>query len=468
MHQRCIRLPAGNCARAVAERTDPPDPRRPNTWRARARRVAAAADLPAGVEPIATHTRADPWDGAGDVDFYPELVRKVNEKKNTPAQLRAAALETLAQRPPASVEAYTDGMRSVLDPRMLRTGGGGYVLRDAAGALHSGKCAAGAVCTFYIAELRALRKLLDDLRAPATAVAVTRGAEIRVGLDSQSAIRALAKGPTEQAGLLEMSVWERLTDVSRRYGAHFTIQYVPGHVEVAEQEEADRVAKEAARECPQESVPPPLGLAAAAVSASLRRHATESIAADHIWMKSTGGTPPRLDHTMPREAQRRLAQLRTGHCRLLASWQYRAGRMEKKIECPARGPCPATRGCVVTDAPADSPAAKAGIRAGWRVAEVDGTPVATDAAIRASLARARGRKVPIALRAYPSPACPVGCGEEDSVQHLIAECLGYTAARHRAFGTHHPPLTVLRERPMEVWRYLRAIGRSRPPVAEGG
>eukprot|EP00660_Eupelagonema_oceanica_P019193 gene19193-biopygen19813 len=421
MHQRCIRLPAGNGARDVAERADPPNPRRPSTWRSRARRVAAPAELPAEVEPLATHSRADPWDGAGEVDFHAELKKKVRKKKNTPEQLRAAALETLAQLPPATVEAYTDG--SVLDPRKLRTGGGGYVLNDGNGKQHSGRCAAGELCTSYLAELRAVKQLLDDLLEPATPIAVPMGAEIRIGLDSQSAIRSLQKGPTAQEGMLEMTVWDCLTAVSRRYKAHITIQYVPGHVGVDAQEEADRVAKEAASSCPQERIPATLGMAQAAIRGVLRGRATDSLAPDHVWMQCTGGTPPALDHSMPREAQRRLAQLRSGHCRLLASWLF---------HIPG--------GCIITEVRPESPAAKAGLSAGWRVDEVDGAPATTDAEIRAALARARGATAKLQVREHLSPACPTGCGEVDSLKHLVIECPGYAAARHSAFATHSPPL----------------------------
>eukprot|EP00660_Eupelagonema_oceanica_P014669 gene14669-biopygen23311 len=192
MHERCVRLPQGNAARAVAERDDPPDPTRGRTWRRRARRVAAAADLPNGErEPIATHSRAAPWERAGDVDFHVHLCRKVSKKKNTPEQLREAALETLARLPKAAVEGFTDG--SVINPCRLGKGGGGYTLTDAAGAEHKGRCAAGARCTSYVAELRAMKKMLTDLADPASGIAVPRGAEIRIGLDSQAAIRALER-----------------------------------------------------------------------------------------------------------------------------------------------------------------------------------------------------------------------------------------------------------------------------------
>ena len=60
------------------------------------------------------------------------------------ARLRAVTRATLAELPPAAIEAWTDG--SVVDPQRSRQGGGGYVLRDGAGETHRNVCAAGAFC----------------------------------------------------------------------------------------------------------------------------------------------------------------------------------------------------------------------------------------------------------------------------------------------------------------------------------
>jgi len=122
---------------------------------------------------------------------------------------KAAALATLAQLAPACIAAYTDG--SVLDPVRLMRGGGGYTLADAAGVVHAGRCAAGRRCSSYRAELYALIKCADDLLAgrddEGAAIALPGGGgrmrELRICLDSQSAIVALAKGAAAQTGELE-------------------------------------------------------------------------------------------------------------------------------------------------------------------------------------------------------------------------------------------------------------------------
>ena len=194
------------------------------------------------------------------MDFRPELCRNVT-RRDHPAIRKEAALETLSRLRAADLEGFTDG--SVLNLQEMVGGGGGYTLLDASKTEHSGLCAAGRRCNSFRAELSALRKLLDDLIAgcddegraisfPAPRAGTK--SEIRVALDSQSAIRALAKGPSAQTGVLEMQVWERLVRVCRERRAHVTVQYVPGHVELEQQEVADDTAEKAARTCEQEDV----------------------------------------------------------------------------------------------------------------------------------------------------------------------------------------------------------------------
>ena len=59
--------------------------------------------------------------------------------------------------------------------------------------------------------------------------------------------------------------------------------------------------------------------------------------------------------------------------------------------------------------------------------------------------------------------CPE-CGETDSVQHLLAECPAYAAARTRTWGG---PVTTLRDvfqRPARlIINFLGAVGRAAPP-----
>ena len=108
-----------------------------------------------------------------------------------------------------------------------------------------------------------------------------------------------------------MRTWERLIRVCRVRHAHVTIQYVPGHVELEKQEEADVLAKEAAQSCRQEEAPVSLGLVKAILRAQLKEELRGNIPKEHLWARSMDGKNPKHDG-LTRRQQRILSQLRAG------------------------------------------------------------------------------------------------------------------------------------------------------------
>eukprot|EP00666_Eupelagonemidae_sp_cell4sb_P009765 gene9765-12333_t len=265
-------------------------------WRRMARGVAQAAGLAhTRREPLLTHAAADSvLPLQRPPSFSPYLCEPVT-KKDGNARRKEVALRTIARMPPAQVTVYTDG--SVLCPKRSRHGGGAYVLTDGAGAEHRGRTGAGAYCTSFVAEQRALhhalRSMLDD-----DTIVVPHGAEIRMLTDSQSAIRALERGPQSQQTVLGQRIWSALCAVERWYNAHITVAYVPGHVQIDEQEEADKEAKEAAR--------------------------------DAHWWDVTRGTAPRWPKGLTRGQERVIAQLRAGKCPITASYRH----LIDEADCP--------------------------------------------------------------------------------------------------------------------------------------
>ena len=69
---------------------------------------------------------------------------------------------------------------------------------------------------------------------------------MRICLESQSAIKTLARGPADQVGYLETTVSNELEKLHKNVAVAITIQCVPVHAGVDEQEDADTVAKVAA------------------------------------------------------------------------------------------------------------------------------------------------------------------------------------------------------------------------------
>ena len=420
-YERCRRLPADNPARLCAEAEVASTEGR-TSWRETARRVVREAELDGCArEPILTHAGTPPWAAGADVTFRPDLLTAVRKAPKPTRQqgmtathryndhectcqvcaehkerLRAATRETLAALPPAHVEAWTDG--SVLDSRRSRQGGGGYVLKDATGETHRGVCAAGRFCNSFRAEAAALRLCLRDILQKPD-IAVPRRAEIRLCTDSRSVIEALSRGPSAQTGRLEEEVWQLLEQVAAKWDARLTLQWVPGHVDLAEQEESDEVAKRAARDCAQEDAPLSYGVAKAVIDGALRArwHASTDakpyvgIPADHVWRRATGSERvPHRGHT-PRGEQRLLAQLHAGKAPVLEKYL----KQLKKLETPQCRDC--------------------------------GADGADD-------------------------------GPDGDVEHVLLRCPAHRLPRERHLGPD-ATLRVLTEKPDSVIRYMRAIGR---------
>ena len=61
----------------------------------------------------------------------------------------------------------------------------------------------------------------------------------------------------------------------------------------------------------------------------------------------------------------------------------------------------------------------------------------------------------------PPPYCPLCPGIIDDTEHLIrtCPCHAYKENRKKYLGEEFPDLTVLTTRPLEVVKYLKAIGR---------
>ena len=341
-------------------------------------------------------------------------------------------------------------------------------------ATHRGRCAAGARCTSYRAELAALTKLLDDLIAgrgddgreiifPAEA---RRRTEVRVALDSQSAITALAKGPAAQTGVAEMRAWERLIRLCRVRHVHVTVQYVPGHVELEEQEDAHRTAQEAARTCGQDATELTLGLAKGVLRATQRPELMGKIPEEHLWRRATGGKRPKHEG-LPRVYQRLLSKLRAGRSETTQDVAHMYGTMTAVIAVPADGRHGMTlEDGLVAGVEGGSPAERARVPQGCLIEALDGKEVGTGAKLRAALRAGRGKSVRLRIRTVLTKRCPTGCGADDSTEHLLCKCPAYIAARHTVFGTGAPPLTVLQAQPWKVVRYLQRIGRTGPCAAK--
>ena len=159
--------------------------------------------------------------------------------------------------------------------------------------------------------------------------------DVRILTDSQSALSALAGGPSAQSDATASLIWTRLRDLTQR-GVSLILQWVPGHAGLALNELADEVARAAARSDQR-------GVAIDLQSAKqcLHRHALV------LWEREVSSTrycaqngPRRVclgdKLGLTRRESVETARLRTGHSLLLQGYRHRIGLSDSDV-CPDCG-----------------------------------------------------------------------------------------------------------------------------------
>ena len=255
-----------------------------------------------------------PWEPWPNLDIRPDLAYPPADR--TPASKREAAERTLADLPQADVVAWTDG--SVRGDQT--NGGAGFMIETRDAEKEVGRVAAGRHASSYAAELTAIlaaaRRLLHRLpHGP-------RRPQVRFCTDSRSVLQALATGPSTKVDSLFANVWQLLAALSRR--CHVTLQWIPGHCDIAGNEEAD-VQAAAAGLLRQRRVPIAWDSARAVIRRTARRQWLER--PQPPWHERAAGRMPSLAEVsrLPRADAVTVTQLRTGHSILLGSYRHRIG-----------------------------------------------------------------------------------------------------------------------------------------------
>ena len=288
LQERLKRLPSDNPARVQVEREDPAAKTKKlftGSFRRMAKTAASGAGLERlATEPLLTAPKAPPWRAGKDIKLYPELESECKVSRKDAAEDRKAAAEvTLALLRPAWLHVYTDGSAE----GGLFKGGAGIVLvveEDGVRVQHNDCVPAGALCGSYRAEMTGLRdavpRVLQGLREGWLEVKDKTKA-IRFCTDSQSAVRKLAKGASEQTTVMGADIWGALMELEERTGCPIDVQFVPGHAGVEGNELADVMAEQGSK-LPQVDVAIDLATAKAALFREMRRR----------WKEDLQGKPP--------------------------------------------------------------------------------------------------------------------------------------------------------------------------------
>ena len=161
---------------------------------------------------------------------------------------------------------------------------------------------------------------------------------IRILTDYQSLITTLYSGPARQPDSVCILIWSHLSSISKTYSIH--IQWIPAHIGILGNTLADLEAKRGST-LPQTSVPVALATAKVLIRRTGQeefqsRYKRDPHSATHSTF--TGDTNPQAHWRFGWTKSQciTVAQLRTGHCPLLARYLHRIGRQQSPV-CPHCG-----------------------------------------------------------------------------------------------------------------------------------
>ena len=244
---------------------------------------------------------------------------------------RKAAFEAaIAHLPIPTVFIWSDGSAS---DGVYNCGAG--VLIETADTTERLAIPAGKFGSSYAAEMTAIKSALDHLM---TKIAIDPGPYIiRIHTDSQSSLISLASGPAAQDNNCGINIWKRLEEaVATHKDSRVELVWVPGHVEVAGNEEADKLANKG-RELPQEDV----AITLPSAIKQLRRYSWEkwesetrrSTSQSLKWnIRCSGNSLPMIPDS-DRSTARIIHQLRADRCPLLSGYLAKIGQRPSPL-CP--------------------------------------------------------------------------------------------------------------------------------------
>ncbi|XP_043237551.1 uncharacterized protein LOC122389502 [Amphibalanus amphitrite] len=179
--------------------------------------------------------RPPPWTPTGKITFNLSIgALPAGAARSTK---RDVALHHLASMTQCATWAWTDGSSS---DGILR-GGAGALIVGADDSRTELRVPAGTLCSSFRAEMVALQVTLDHILehqrdAPEPVIICT---------DSLSAVAALREGPSAQRSARGAAIWKQLLELTAG-DRTVTLQWVPSHCGIPENESADALANEAA------------------------------------------------------------------------------------------------------------------------------------------------------------------------------------------------------------------------------
>ena len=178
--------------------------------------------------------------------------------------------------------------------------------------------------------MMALHSALSALHEASTKL--PPASQIWIFTDSESTVKRIQGGPGVQTAKLADDVWNLLTKLSRSY--KITLQWIPGHKDIDGNEQADVVAKEAAK-LAQTDVKLDYLTMKTAIKGHFRSKWRAEVAAQKgIYSQANVAVPPALPNYITRKEEVTIHQIRTGKSPLVRScWARYAKKPEEERYC---------------------------------------------------------------------------------------------------------------------------------------
>ena len=276
-----------------------------------------------------THACVAPWEWrfSNTIKFHGKL-EGCSGKNDSPENIHRAFDAALCSIPTGDVISYTDGS---VGANNCNGGAGGFIEWPSETETQEIKRPCGSKCSSYRAEMIAIKSILEAIKEHDDSM--PSDFNIWIFTDSQSSIERLQGGPGVQVENIAGDIWKLLIHLSRRHST--TLQWIPGHTDIAGNETADKLAKEAS-DMSQQEVALDFSTVKAAVRLHVRNKWRAAVSARQgIYSKAGVFKQPALPHSITRKQEITIHQLRTGVTPLVRNcWANYARRPDDEKLCP--------------------------------------------------------------------------------------------------------------------------------------